>query len=146
MRMKFNKIFWSAPTCIGRRYKMTTCLIITLNFNFATTNTTSSPGSDKTNFATSRSTPLDGGSFTNVLMVTTSVGMLNGVHGYTSDNWPAVTLSLVLVVGTSSLQDGLVDTSTTSNNTYRENRNRLRIGLEKIKTKNILICSVTASS
>jgi hypothetical protein len=50
------------------------------------------------------------------------------------------------VVGTSSLQDGLVDTSTTSNNTYRENRKWLRIGLEKIKTNNILICSVTASS
>lgn len=96
---------------------MTTCLIIALDFNFTTTNTTSSSGSDKTNFATGGGASLNGGCFTNVLVVTTSVRMLNGVHGHTTNNWPAVALSLVLVVGTASLQDGLVDTTTTGNNT-----------------------------
>jgi len=54
---------------------------------------------------------------TNVLMVTTSVWMLDGVHCHTSHNWPAVTLRLVLVVRTTSLQHWLIDTSTASNDT-----------------------------
>merc|ERR1739840_44487 len=45
-------------------------------------------------------------------MVTTTVGMLHGVHGNTTNLGPAV--PLVFVVSTTSLQDGLVDTSTTS--------------------------------
>ena len=52
-----------------------------------------------------------------MLMVTTTVGMLNGVHGHTSHNGPAVALSLVLVVRTTGLQDRLVDTTATSNDT-----------------------------
>ena len=50
-------------------------------------------------------------------MVTTSVGMLNGVHGNTSNLGPAVTLNLVLVVLVTGLQDGLVNSSTASNHT-----------------------------
>merc|ERR1719511_17741 len=46
-------------------------------------------------------------------MVTTTVGMLNGVHSHTTHLRPAVTLDLVHVVGTTGLQHGLVDTSTT---------------------------------
>lgn len=44
-------------------------------------------------------------------MVTTTVGMLHGVHGHTTHLRPAVALHLVLVVGTTGLQDGLVDTT-----------------------------------
>ena len=47
-----------------------------------------------------------------MLVVTTTVGMLDGVHGHTTHLRPAVTLDLVLVVSTTSLQHGLVDTST----------------------------------
>ena len=43
--------------------------------------------------------------------------MFDGVHSNTSNLWPAVTLNLVFVVGTASLQERLVDTSTSSNNT-----------------------------
>lgn len=50
-------------------------------------------------------------------MVSTTEGMLDGVHGNTSDLWPAVTFNLVLVVSTASLQHWLVNTSTTGNNT-----------------------------
>merc|ERR1719219_1225487 len=46
-------------------------------------------------------------------MVSTTVGMLHGVHSNTTNLGPAVPLDFVFVVGTTSLQDGLVDTSTT---------------------------------
>lgn len=51
-----------------------------------------------------------------MLMVTTTVGMLHRVHGNTTHLRPAVALHLVLVVGTTGLQDGLVDTTTASYN------------------------------
>ena len=50
----------------------------------------------------------------NVLVVTSSVGMLDGVHGNTPHARPAVSLGLVLMVSTSSLEHGLVGTSTAS--------------------------------
>ena len=46
-----------------------------------------------------------------MLMVTTTVGMLDGVHGHTTDLGPAVPLGLELVVGATGLQHGLVDTA-----------------------------------
>ena len=39
------------------------------------------------------------------------------VHANTSDAWPAVTLSLVFVVGSAGLQDWFVNTATTSDDT-----------------------------
>lgn len=92
-------------------------LILLLGVGLATTNTTRPPGGDETNLATSRRSPLDCGRLTNMLMVTTTVGVLNWVHGHTTHLRPAVTLDLVLVVCTAGLQDGLVDTTATSNNT-----------------------------
>jgi hypothetical protein len=71
-----------------------------------------------------------------MLMVTTTMGMLYGVHGNTTNLGPAVPLDLtrnfksqvreringdfilthlVLVVSTSSLKDGLIDTTAASN-------------------------------
>jgi len=52
-----------------------------------------------------------------VLVVSSSEGMLYGVLRHTTHLGPAVTLHSVLVVGTSSLQHGLVSTSSTSDNT-----------------------------
>ncbi len=71
------------------------------------------------------------------MMVTTSVRMVHGlhsahtqfirggsevgimsetyVHGNTTNNGPAVALGLELVVGTTGLEQGLVDTTTSSN-------------------------------
>jgi hypothetical protein len=43
--------------------------------------------------------------------------VLNGVHGNTTNLGPAVALDAVLVVSTTSLEEGLVDTTTTSNET-----------------------------
>ena len=46
----------------------------------------SSPaGSDETDLATSGCSSLDGGSLTNMLVVTSSVGMLNGIHSNTTN-------------------------------------------------------------
>merc|ERR1712018_877425 len=50
-----------------------------------------------------------------MLMVTTTVGMLDGVHGHTSDLGPAVPLDSVLVVSSAGLEHGLVATTATSN-------------------------------
>ena len=51
-----------------------------------------------------------------MLMVTSSVGMLYRILSYTTNLGPAVTLDGVLVVSTSGLQQRLVGTTTSSNN------------------------------
>lgn len=43
--------------------------------------------------------------------------VLTYIHSHTTDTWPAVPLGLVFVVGPTSLQDGLVNTATSSNHT-----------------------------
>jgi hypothetical protein len=48
------------------------------------------------------------------LVVTSSVGMLNRVHGHTTHLGPAVPLHTVLVVGVTSLQHGLLSPASTS--------------------------------
>lgn len=40
------------------------------------------------------------------------------IHSHTTDTRPAVPLDLIFVVGTTCLQDGFVNTTTTSNNAY----------------------------
>jgi len=84
-------------------------LIVFVCVLLSTTNPTGPPGGNETDLATSRRSSLDSGGLANVLMVTTTVGMLDGVHGHTTDLGPAVALDLVLVVSTASLQHGLVD-------------------------------------
>merc|ERR1719374_55411 len=58
--------------------------------------------------------PLGSRCFTNMLVVTSSVGMLNGIHSNTTNLGPAVPLGLVFVVGSSSFQHRFVDPSTAS--------------------------------
>jgi len=54
---------------------------------------------------------------TNVLLVTTTVGMVDWVHGDTTDAWPSVSLGLVLPVGVTGLEEWLIGSLTASNNT-----------------------------
>merc|ERR1719228_1112163 len=56
---------------------------------------TSPPSSNQTDLATSAGSSLDSRSLTNVLVVTTTVGMFNWVHCNTTDLRPAVSLDLV---------------------------------------------------
>jgi hypothetical protein len=50
-------------------------------------------------------------------MVTTTVRMVDRVHSNTTSLWPAVALDSVLVVSSTGLEQWLVDTTTSSNNT-----------------------------
>jgi len=54
---------------------------------------------------------------TNVLLVTTTVRMVNGVHSDTTDTGPSVSLSLVLPEGVTSLEERLVSSLATSDHT-----------------------------
>merc|ERR1719309_1674736 len=61
-------------------------------------------------------------------MVTTTVRMLDGVHGHTTNLGPRVPLSLVLEVGSAGLQQRLVDSSSTGDDADHRavaGRNRL---------------------
>lgn len=51
-----------------------------------------------------------------MLVVTSSVGMLYWIFSHTPNLGPAVALNRILVVGVSSLEEGLIGTSTSSNN------------------------------
>lgn len=95
----------------------TTNLIPVLAKLLDSAKTSGTPGTDKTDLTSSRSLLADSGRTTNVLVVTSSEGMLHGVLGNTTNLGPAVTLHGVLVVGTSSLKQRLVSTSTSGNNT-----------------------------
>jgi hypothetical protein len=81
------------------------------------TKTSSTTSTDKTNLTTGRCLLADSGRTTNVLVVTTTERMLHRVLCNTTNLGPAVTLHGVLVVSTSSLEQGLVSTSTSGNNT-----------------------------
>jgi len=51
-----------------------------------------------------------------MLMVTTTMGMLNGVHGNTSDSWPVLSLTLGFEPGVGGLEEWLVSSLSTSAN------------------------------
>lgn len=83
----------------------------------ATTQTTRSPGSNETDFGTSGSIAFDRRGLAEMLMVTTTVRMVNRIHRHTFDVWPVLaTLGLPLVVRVSCLEDGFLVNATTSNN------------------------------
>ncbi len=82
-----------------------------------TTDLTSSSGSDETDFLTWWGSSGNGRGVTNVLLVTTTVGMVDGVHCNTSNLGPSVSLCSVLKVSRSSFEEGLVGSLTTGNNT-----------------------------
>ena len=82
-----------------------------------TTNTTSTASSNETDLLTRASTSTTGRRLTNVLMVTTTMRVIDRVHTDTTDLGPFVSLHSVLVVAATSLQHGLIHTTTTSNNT-----------------------------
>jgi len=81
-----------------------------------TTEETGSSGSDETTLLTARGISTGSSGVTNVLMVTTTVRMFNGVHGNTSDTGPVSLLGLSLEVGVVSLQERLISSLTTSAN------------------------------
>jgi hypothetical protein len=73
-----------------------------------TSDETGSSGGDETDLLTSGFVSSDGRGMTNMLMVTTTMGMLDGVHSNTSNSGPVVSLGLSLEPGVVSLQERLV--------------------------------------
>jgi len=73
--------------------------------------TTGASGGDETDLLSSGRVSLDRRRMSDVLVVTSSVRMVNRVHADTTNFGPLVTLGLVFEVGAASLEDGLVDTT-----------------------------------
>jgi hypothetical protein len=80
-----------------------------------TADETGSSGSDETNLLTVRSITRKGAGMTDVLLVTSTMGMVDGVHGNTSDSGPVVLLCLGFPEGWGGLEEGLVGSLTTGN-------------------------------
>jgi hypothetical protein len=78
---------------------------------------TRAAGSDKTSFLTRTGIASHGRGVTNVLMVTTSVRVVDWVHSHATSARPRVALSTHGVVLAAGLEEGLVDTATTSGDT-----------------------------
>lgn len=69
----------------------------------------SPPRGDLAGLGTGRSVAADGGGVANVLVVASSVGMVDGVHGHPAHPGPAVPLHAELVVGVAGLEQRLLD-------------------------------------
>ena len=92
-------------------------LISLLDDDLRASKSTGSSGGDQTDLLTRDSEARHSSGMTNVLMVTTTVRVIDGVHCDTSNLGPAVALDSVLVELVTSLQDGLVNTTATGDQT-----------------------------
>ena len=92
--------------------------VLLLEKELAATSDGASPLSgNKSRLLTARSVSPGGRGVTNVLMVTTTVGMLDRVHGYTSNSGPVSLLGVRSVVGGVGAEHGLVSSLATSDDT-----------------------------
>lgn len=92
---------------------LVSCLFIIESLDVsASSNGTSSSGGNKTDLSTRGSISADGGRNTDVLLVTTTEGMVNGIHGNSSNSRPSLSESLHLVINSTSLEDGLINSFT----------------------------------
>ena len=78
-----------------------------------TSDETSSSGSDKSALLSSGGVSSDGRWVTNMLMVTSTMRMLDWVHSDTTDSWPVLSLSSGLEPGVGSLEEWLVGSLST---------------------------------
>ena len=88
------------------------CSVVLLDDLSSSPDETSSSSGNKTDLLTSGSVSSHGGWVTDMLLVTSSVRMLNWVHGNTSNSWPVLSLTLVLVPGSVSLKEWLIGSLT----------------------------------
>mmetsp|Transcript_7540 Transcript_7540/g.13140 ORF Transcript_7540/g.13140 Transcript_7540/m.13140 type:complete len:272 (-) Transcript_7540:8-823(-) len=84
----------------------------------ATAQQTGAPGCNQTNLGTRHGLARHRGGVSHVLMVSSSVRVLHGVHGRTAHLRPAVPLHAILVVVVSSLQHWLVHAATTRDDAH----------------------------
>jgi len=83
----------------------------------STTKDTGTTGGDETDLLTWRGVTGSSSRVTNVLMVTTTVRMFDGVHRHTTNLRPAVSLLLVLVERGSGFEHRLIDATTSCDDT-----------------------------
>jgi len=83
-----------------------------------TADTTSAASGNETHLLAGWRVAADCGRVTNVLVVTTGVRVLNGVHAHTLDVRPAVSLGLVFPVRSACLEHGLVHATTARNHAH----------------------------
>ena len=93
------------------------CSLVLLEKLSSSSDSTGSLGGDETDLLSAWGISSGSGWVTNVLMVTSSVRMLDWVHGYTSNSWPISLLGMGLVVSSVGLKEWLVSSLTTSANT-----------------------------
>ena len=79
----------------------------------ATSDGTSSLGGDETALLTAGGVSSRRGGVTDVLMVTTTMGMLDGVHSNTSNSWPVSLLGVSSVVGAVGSEERFVSSLAT---------------------------------
>jgi len=101
---------------LKKRARSATSSILVL-LVLTTSKSTSSSGGDKTDLSTGRFISGHGRGFTNMLVVTTTMGMLNRVHSNTSNLGPSLSLAVVFVISVTGLQDGLISSGTGSDQT-----------------------------
>eukprot|EP01084_Bolivina_argentea_P013458 25266_1 len=77
-----------------------------------TTDTAGAAGGDEADLLARGAVATNGRGVTDVLMVTTTVGMLDRVTGDTTDLGPAVALGAEAEEGVTGLEDGLLDAAT----------------------------------
>ena len=93
------------------------CSLLLVDDLASSSDETSSAGGNETGLLTSWGISADRGWVTNVLMVTTTMRMLDWVHGDTSDTWPFQLLGVGLEVGVVGLQEWLVSSLATGADT-----------------------------
>lgn len=86
-------------------------LVLLADNESGTADSTGSAGGNETDLLTGRGVAPDCRRLTNMLMITTTVRMFDGILGDTTNLGPAVSLHAVLVVGSAGLEHGLVDSS-----------------------------------
>jgi len=84
-----------------------------LNCLASSSDSTSSSGGNKTDLLSTWGVSSGSGWVTHMLMVTTTMGMLDGVHSDTSNSWPISLLCLCFIVSSVGLEEGLVSSLST---------------------------------
>jgi len=89
-------------------------LLLSLLLGLSSSDSSRASGGDETDLLTVGSASFDGRGLADVLMVTTSVRMFDGVHSHTTNDRPAVSLRLIFVISATGSQDWFVGTTTAS--------------------------------
>ena len=104
-------------TKVTRRCKMRYISFILLNNLSSSSDETGSSGSNETTLSTSGGISSNSRWMTDMLMVTTTMRMLDWVHGDTSNSWPVLSFTLHLEPGGVSLKEWLINSLATSADT-----------------------------